>query len=114
MFLQDREIDTAQADTQNHTKQLVSVTSTVGDSSDAESEPKEIYTDTGKCRYPVLEPDSNKACLGGSWIVVMGTSNAQLMANTLLFMLSHEEAIPYIDFGTYNFLDFILEDGQAS
>mmetsp|Transcript_16364 Transcript_16364/g.38743 ORF Transcript_16364/g.38743 Transcript_16364/m.38743 type:complete len:992 (+) Transcript_16364:114-3089(+) len=72
----------------------------------------EVYTEGGKCRYPVFEPKSIGECLSGSWIVVMGTSNAQLMANALLFMLSHEEAIPYIDFGTYNLLDFVIDDGQ--
>lgn len=74
----------------------------------------EMYTDSGKCRYAVFEPESIDGCLGGSWVVVMGTSNAQLMANSLLFILAQEDAIPYIDFGSYNFLDFVLEDGQVS
>ena len=56
----------------------------------------EMYTDSGKCRYAVFEPESIDGCLGGSWVVVMGTSNAQLMANSLLFILAQEDAIPYI------------------
>ena len=30
----------------------------------------EMYTEAGKCRYPVYEPDSIGGCLGGSWVVV--------------------------------------------
>ena len=81
----------------------------------------EIHATDGNCRYPVFEADSVKTCLrgpsggpGGAWVVVLGTSNAQLLANTLLFMLADEAALSHIHFGEYNFHDFVIENGTIS
>ena len=46
--------------------------------------------------------------------MVLGTSNAQLLANSLLFMMAGSEAIEHIHFGKYNFHDFIIENGAIS
>lgn len=74
----------------------------------------EIESVDGKCRYPLFERDSAETCLGGAWIVVLGTSNAQLLANTLLFMLAGDNAGDHIHFGKYNFHDFVIENGTVS
>ena len=52
--------------------------------------------------------------LSGGWIVVLGTSNAQLLANSLLFMMAGSEASEHIHFGKYNFHDFMIENGAIS
>ena len=74
----------------------------------------EIHAPSGKCRYQVFEEESAKTCLSGAWIVVLGTSNAQLLANSLLFMMAGSEASEHIHFGKYNFHDFIIENGAIS
>ncbi|CAJ1400299.1 unnamed protein product [Effrenium voratum] len=71
----------------------------------------EVYTEDASCRYTVFERDSISTCLDGAWVVVLGTSNAQLLANNLLFTLAGRNASDHIHFGEFNFHDFVIEDG---
>ncbi|CAK9000510.1 Uncharacterized protein SCF082_LOCUS6529 [Durusdinium trenchii] len=65
------------------------------------------------CRYRVWELPNAAACLGGSWVVVTGSSNALLMWNSLLMMLAPSEAglMRRGRFGGAHLLDAVIEDG---
>lgn len=66
------------------------------------------------CKYEIRNPSQVTACLDGSWLVATGSSNSQLMWNTIVMMLAPGEADVMRPgrFGGRDLMDIVIEQGR--
>lgn len=71
-------------------------------------------TPDGECRYRLWDHGAMGGCLAGSWILVMGGSNANVLALQLLSMLGLKLDASFVLAHRYSkVLDFVIENGAV-